>query len=141
MRGALATGIADVKVRRQKNDQLGDGQLAHIASLLSWGGARPVHLLSGWPRLRKWLAVFRDHAPRLSGAEAYDPLFVGSPRARFGPCMAASGMSASWKRVMECRNSSPQRGGARLYLMNGMSCEATQELGGWKTPCNGGERV
>ena len=93
-----------------------------------------MHLLSGWLRLRKWIAVYRDHARRLAGAEVKAPLFIGLARARFGLSMAASGMSASRGRVPEGRNLSPRKGGARLYLTNGMSREATQDLGGWKTP-------
>ena len=103
-----------------KNDQFGAGQLAHIASLHLRVGACPVHLLSGWLRLRKWFAVHRDHARRLFGSEKDAPLIAGL------------GMSASWKRVTEGRNSSPRRGGSRLYLANGMFREASQELGGWK---------
>ena len=64
----LATGIVDIKFRRQKDDQFGVGQLAHLVSLPLWGGACPVHLLSGWPWLGRWLAAYLDHAQRLSGA-------------------------------------------------------------------------
>ena len=117
-----ATGTVDTKVRRQKN------------GLFLRGGACPLRLPSGWLRLRKRLAVFRNHARRSSGTEARAPLFVGLARAHFGLPMAASGMSASWKQVMEGRNLSSRIGGARLYLMNGMSRQATQELGRWKTP-------
>ena len=66
-----------IKVRRRKNNQFGVAQLAHIASLPLSGGARPLHLLSGWLWWRKWFAVHNDHARRSSGAEVNDPLFVG----------------------------------------------------------------
>ena len=124
------TGVVDIKVRRRKNDQFGAGQLAHIAPLPSWGGACPLHLLSGWLWLRKWFTVYRDHALRLPGAAANAPLFVGLDRAPFGLSMAASGMSVSWGRALEVRNLSLRNGGARLYLMNEMSREATQKPGG-----------
>ena len=124
------TGVVDIKVRRRKNDQFGAGQLAHVAPSPSWGGACPLHLLSGWLWLRKWFAVYRDHALRLPGTAANAPLFVGLARAPFGPSMAASGASASWGRALEVRNLSLRNGRARLYLMNELSREATPKLGG-----------
>ena len=90
----LAAGTVDIKVRRQKNDQFGVGQFALIVSLPLWSAARRVRLLSGWMRLRGWLADHLDHAGRLAGAEGRIPLVVGSARARFGLGMAASGMTA-----------------------------------------------
>ena len=92
-----------------------------------------MHLLSGWLVLGKWIAVHRNRARRSAGTEVSDPLLVGLARARFGLSMVASGMPASWKRVLEGRNVSPRKGGDRLYLMNGMSREATREFGGWET--------
>ena len=120
-----ATGTVDIKVRRKKNDQVGVGQLADIASLPLRGGACPVHLPSGLLRLRKWLAAYRDHVRRFPGTDASAPLFAGLARARFCLSMAASGMSASWERVLEGRNLPPRKGGARLCLMNGVPREAT----------------
>ena len=43
-------------------------------------------------------------------------------------------MPAAWKKASGGRNLSPRKGGARLYIMNGMTREATQGLGGWKPP-------
>ena len=99
-----STGTADIKVRRQENGQCGVGQLAHIASFPLSGGACPVHPLSGWLRLRKRLAVFRNHARRLSGVGVNAPLFAGLARARFGLFVAAPGISAQWERVLEGQN-------------------------------------
>ena len=48
--------------------------------------------------------------------------------------MAASGITASWRKVLGGRVVSPRKGGTRTYIMNGMSREATQALGGPKTP-------
>ena len=42
----LSAGAADINVRRQKNDQFGAGQLAHIVSLPMWRGICPLRLLS-----------------------------------------------------------------------------------------------
>ena len=89
-----STGTVGIEVRRQKDAQFGGGQLAHIAARPLSGGACPVHLLWEWLWLRKWLAVRRDRARRLSGAEVSAPLFVGLARARFGRSMPAPGMSA-----------------------------------------------
>ena len=43
-------------------------------------------------------------------------------------------MTASWKRVLEDRGFSARKSGTRLYLMNGMSRDEIQKLGGWETP-------
>ena len=56
---------------------------------------------SGWMWLRKRLADHSDRAGRLAGAEGRVPLCVGLARVRFGLGMAASGMTASWRRVSE----------------------------------------
>ena len=70
----------------------------------------------------------------MSDAEGRTQLFGGLARTRFGLGMGDSGMSAVWKEAFNGRNFSPRYGGARLYIMNGMTREATQELGGWKSP-------
>ena len=49
----LSAGAADIKVRRQKYDQFGAGQLIHVVSLPSWGSAFPVRSSPRWMRLRK----------------------------------------------------------------------------------------
>ena len=74
------------------------------------------------------------HARCFAGVDGRIPLFVGLARARFDLSMAAPGLSASRKKVLGGRNLSPRNGSTRLYLMNGMSREATQEFGGWETP-------
>ena len=59
---------------------------------------------------------------------------MGLARARFGLGMAPSGVPTAWKRGFGGRSLSPRTGGARLYVANGMAREATQELGGRKSP-------
>ena len=61
-------------------------------------------------------------------------MFVGLARARFGFGLAASGVSASWRKGFDGKNLPPRKGGARFYVVNGMAREATQELGGRKSP-------
>ena len=46
-------GAVELKVRLQKNDQLGVGERAHVVALPSWRGSRPFHLTSGW----SWFAA------------------------------------------------------------------------------------
>ena len=41
-------------------------------------------------------------------------------------------MAAAWKRSLEGRYVSPHEGGIRLYLLDVMAREATQEPGGWR---------
>ena len=40
-------GFTDLVAKRQKNDQLGLGQLPHLMVIEAWGEACPVRLLSG----------------------------------------------------------------------------------------------
>ena len=127
-------GVGELKVRCRKNDQLGVGQVAHIVELPAWNGACPMSLLADWLWPRDWLSRFRDRDGRFSAPPVSAPLFVGPARARFGLRMAASGNTAAWKTGLDCKNLSPRKGGARLYVMDGMAREATQELGGWKSP-------
>ena len=120
-------------MRRRKQDQVG-AVLAHIVSLPLWGGTCPVRLLPGWMWLRRWLADYRDQACRPAAAGRRVPPYVGLARARFGLGVAASGVTASRKKVLEGRGLSHRRGGTRLYLMDSMSRVASHELGGWETP-------
>ena len=96
----LSTGAVDIRVRRQKTDQFGLGQSAHIVSLPLREGACTVRLLSHWMWLKKWIADRRDHACRLASVDARMPLYLGLAQARFGLCMAASGTSAPLKKVL-----------------------------------------
>ena len=116
-----------ISVRRQKNDQFGPGPTAHMVALPSWKEACPARVPPGWLRLRGWL-----HS-RTTDPESHTPLFVGLVRARFGPGMAASGPSASREISFEGRVLSRRKGDARLYIMNGMTREPTQESGGRKS--------
>ena len=131
---AEAIGEVELKVRRQKNGQLGVGQRSHVVALPSWRGACPVQLTSGWLWFRAWLARRRYYAGRMSSPPEGGPLFAVLARARFGLGMAPPRISAARKRDFEARSLSPRKGGARLYVANGMAREATQELGGWKSP-------
>ena len=58
----------------------------------------------------------------------------GLVRARFGLGKAPSGVSAARKKGFEGRSLSPRKGGARLFVVNGMVRGATQELGGMRSP-------
>ena len=87
--------LVEIKVRAQKNDQFGVGQIARVVALPSWGGACPVALVSGWLWLRGWIARCRDYAGRLAASGPEGPVFIGLARARFGLALAASGVSAS----------------------------------------------
>ena len=44
----------DLKVKRQKNDQLVPGQLVHRLPMRAWVQAYPVRLLSELLRFRSW---------------------------------------------------------------------------------------
>ena len=90
-----ACGVVEIKVRCQKNDQFGVGQIARVAPLPSWGGACQVRLVSEWLWSRAWLVRSRDHAGRLATSSDEIPLCVGLASARFGPGPASSGVSAS----------------------------------------------
>ena len=129
-----ADGVVELKVRRQKNDQLGAGQMARVIALPAWGGACPVHLVSEWLWLRSWLARYHNYTGRMPASADEGPLLVGLSRARFGLGLASSGATASWREGFDGRSLSPRKGGARFYVVNGMSREATQELAGWKSP-------
>ena len=129
-----ASGLVVLNVRQQKNDQFGVGQVSRMVAMPAWGDACPVRLTSEWLWFRSWLAVSRDYADRLAIAGEEGPFFVGLARSRFGLGLAASGISASWKKCFEGRSLSPRKGGARFYVVNGMPRETTQDLGGWKSP-------
>ena len=128
----MKVGVVDLGVKRRKNGQVGADQPTHVIAMDSWCAACPVHLPSGLLWSRSWLGKSRDSVGRMPGPEGARPLFAGFVRARFGLIMAASGITATWRMSLEGRGLSPREGGARLYLMNGMSCEATQELGCWE---------
>ena len=76
----------------------------------------------------------RDRAGRLAASGENSILFVGLARARFVFGLAASGVSASWGKGFDGDTVSPRKGGARFYAVNGMAREASQDLGGWKSP-------
>ena len=130
----LPAGVVELRIRTQKDDPLGVGQLAHMVALPDWRGACPARLLADWLWSRDWQVRFRNQEGRLSAPPDTSSLFVGLVRARFGLCMAPSGIAAAWGKCFGGRNLSPRKGGARLYVVNGMAREATQELGGWKSP-------
>ena len=130
----LNDGLLYLDVRCQKNDQFGVGQVAKVVALPSWGRACPLQLTSGWLWFRSWLAEHRNYTGRLAAAEREGPCLVGLARARSGLGLAASGVSASWRKCFEGRNLSPRKGGARFYVVNGMPRETTQDLGGWRSP-------
>ena len=44
----VANSAAELKVRQQKNDQFGVGQMARVVALPSWQGACPVQLTTDW---------------------------------------------------------------------------------------------
>ena len=94
MCGGAAEGVADLKVKRQENDQFGVGQLAHLVAVGPWGAACPVRVPSGWLWLRPCLRGRRDLAWQMSGADDARPLFVGLARAKFGLGAVASGIIA-----------------------------------------------
>ena len=94
--------------RRQKNDQFGVGQVARAVALPAWGGACPLQLTSGWLWFRSWLAEHRNYTGRLAVAGGDGSFLVGLARARFGLGLAASGVTASWKKCFEGRNLSPR---------------------------------
>ena len=103
-----------------------------MVALPAWGGACPFQLTSGWLWFRSWLAEYRNYSGRLATAGGEGSFLVGLARARFGLGLAASGVTASWKKCFEGRSLSPRKGGARFYVVNGMPRETTQELGGWR---------
>ena len=78
---------------------------------------------------RDWASRFRDRDGRLSASPVSAPPSVGIPRARFGLRMAASGITAAWKKGLGSKKLPPRKGGARLYVMDGMAREVAQELG------------
>ena len=108
--------------------------MAHMVTLPLWGGARPIRLPSSWLWLGEWRTVHRDRMDGMSDPRNHAPLFVALARARFGLGMAASGLSGASQRALEGRALPPRRGGTRLYIMNGVTRDATQERGGWKSP-------
>ena len=55
-------------------------------------------------------------------------------RAKFGLGVAAWGITASREQVLGWRVLYPRNAGTRMYIMNGMSREETQKLGGRDTP-------
>ena len=125
-------GAVELKMRCRKNDQLRVGQMAHIAALPAWRGACPIRLLADMMWFRDSLPRCRDRDGRLSAPPASAPLFVGLARARVGLRMAASEITAAWKKGLDGKNLSPRKGGARMYVVNGRAREAARELGGWK---------
>ena len=97
---------------------------------------------TGWSRYRlladrlwfgDWLAHFRNQEGRFSAAPERSSLVLGLARARFGLSMAPLGIASAWRKGFGGRNLSPDEGGARLYVVNGVAREATQDLGGWKS--------
>ena len=119
-----STGAMEIKVRRQKKNQFGVGQLARIVSRPLWGGACPARLLSGWMSLRKWIADHRDHARRLAGVDGRMPLFVVLVRARL---VRAVGLA-------EQGGTCPSKRWYQAVLDEWHVREATRELVVWEAP-------
>ena len=61
-------GVVELKVRRQKNDQFGVGQTAHMVVVPPWRGACPVQLTMGLLVFRGWSARNRDYARKMPSA-------------------------------------------------------------------------
>ena len=83
---------------------------------------------------RAWLARNRDHSGWLATSIDDSPVFAGLARARVGLGLASPGVSASWMKGFDGWGLPPREGGARFNVVNGMAREATQELGGRKSP-------
>ena len=105
-----------------------------MASIPSWKEARPARLLSGGLWLRNWPALHQDNVNCTSDPEGHTPLFLDLARGRFGLSVAALRLSAAWERAFDGRSLSLRKGGTRLRIMNGMTREASQQRGGWKSP-------
>ena len=126
--------MVELKIRCQKNDQLGAGQMARVVAVPTWKGACPVRLMSDRLWFRPWLSRRRGRENRMSMPPGEALLFVGLARARFGFGAPLAITSAGGKKGFDGRHLSPRKGGARLYVVTGMAREATQVLGGWKSP-------
>ena len=68
----------------------------------------------------------RNYAGRIPVPPDDGPFLVGLARTRFGLGLPSSGVTAAWKKCCEGRRLSPQKGGARFYVVNGMPREAAQ---------------
>ena len=97
-----------------------------MVSLPAWGGACPVWLATEWLRFRSWLVKNRNYAGRIPVPPDDGPFLVGLARTRFGLGHPSSGVTAAWKKCCEGRRLSPQKGGARFSVVNGMPREAAQ---------------
>ena len=93
-----ACSVVEINARSQKNDHFGVGQMDQVVALPSWGGACTVRLVSERLWFRAWLVRNRDHAGGMAASMEDSPLFVGLTRARFGPGLASSGVTSSWKK-------------------------------------------
>ena len=73
-----------------------------------------------------------DKVPRDAGSPPHASS-VGVARAKFGFRMAATRVGAVMEKALGGRAVSSWEGGAGLYVICGMSCEVTQEPGGWRS--------
>ena len=132
-----------IRVRQQKNDQLGQGQDAVIPAFPLWGTACPVATLQHWLQARAMIASKWNDRGRIQSSE---PAARTSSSARPWFLLALSGPSwggrlspdalrESIKR--KCAHDapcpSPRKGGVRFFRALGVDRRIIQVQGGWKS--------
>ena len=92
-----------------------------------------MKIIAHWLWFRDRLRTHKDHECR-SGSAPADALSVGPTHAKFASGLAPTRVTDAMEKLTSGRLASPRKGGAGLYVAGGMSRDATQELGWWRSP-------
>ena len=122
--------VAQLLVKRQTNAQYVAGRMARLVTTGTWGVACPDN--------RSIRTVVAAQLLASASGPCRSPVWTrGGPPSIRGPgprqIRVENGMAAR-KNVRGGLVWLPRKGGTRMYIMGGMSREATEEPGGWKTP-------
>ena len=133
-----------IRVKQQKNDQLGRGQDAIIPAFPKWGAACPVATIKSWLLARAMISAKWDENSRICSAEPRDPtkaslcrpwLLLTLSGPTWGGRLKPDALRESFKRkcARDAPCPSPRKGGVRFLRTMGVDRRVIQVQGGWKS--------
>ena len=133
-------GSISLTIRRQKNDQVGIGQLSTIPPFRTRPDACPVKTIGYWITIRDLLRVACDREGRLAPyadldpnkSATKDPLFVNLRGPRWGFALSTESLNSAMRSHFN-RLVSPRKGGTQFYLQHAAPRAAVQSQGGWRS--------
>ena len=124
--GAFTDDGVSFKVRCQKNDPRGLGQVCFVPHIKVLGDASPARLMRRWVTLRSTCQ---------SDSSELAPLFVTTTGANKGGPVSTDSLRKAVAALIgkPWSTHSLRKGGATFYARQGADPNATQQQGGWRT--------